>query len=136
VSQLERLGYLTVSAAVASELSVANSFYERNGFIARRSVQGGKSRNRTLVLRARYLDTESFFSVLEPQAASLPMVIDLGLRARSAGPAPLYAIDLNVLFDVVKRGRPRAGLAEQLIRAALAHQIRLAVAPEFVNELE
>ena len=63
--------------------------------------------------------------------------IDLGLGKRSASHAPLYAIDLNVLFDVIKsRARPRSQVAERLIGAALAHQVRLAVAPEFIVELE
>jgi hypothetical protein len=44
-------------------------------------------------------------------------------------------IDLNVLFDLV-RDRTRSALANKLFGAALAHQIRLAVAPEFLVELE
>ena len=136
VSRLERLGYLAVTAAVASNLPAAQTFYERNGFVARRHVQGGKSRGRTITLRARYLETDSFFRFSKLSSATSALV-DLGLRARSAGRAPLYAIDLNVLFDIVKaKNRPRSKLAVQLIKAALAHQIRLVVAPEFLVELE
>jgi hypothetical protein len=128
---------LTVTAAVASDLAVAQAFYERNGFMARRSHQGGQARNRTIILRARDLQTESLFSVLEPVNAASQSTVDLGLRKRSAGQAPLYAIDLNVMFDVTKgKNRPRSHVAGQLITAALAHQIRLAVAPEFIVELE
>lgn len=137
VSRLEALGYLTITAAVASDLPVAQAFYERNGFVARRSHPGGQARNRTIVLRARDLDTASLFSVLEPRLSASATAADLGLRLRGAGQAPLYAIDLNVLFDVVKdKGRPRAAAAERVIGAALAHQVRLVVAPEFVVELE
>jgi ribosomal protein S18 acetylase RimI-like enzyme len=137
VSQLESQGCLTLSAAVASDLPAAQAFYEHNGFTARRTHQGGQARGRTIVLRARNLETESFFSVLEPPKATSQTAVDLGLRQRSASQAPLYAIDLNVLFDVVKdASRPRSSIAGQLIGAALAHQIRLAVAPEFINELE
>lgn len=137
VSRLEALGYLTITAAVASDLPAAQAFYERNGFVARRSLRGGQARNRVIVLRARDLETASLFSILEPRASASASAADVGLRSRSAGQAPLYAIDLNVLFDVVKdRGRPRAAVAERVIAAALAHQIRLAVAPEFVVELE
>ena len=128
---------MTVAAAVASDLPAAQAFYEHNGFTARLSQQGGQARKRTIILRARDLETESFFSVLEPPQAASQTAIDLGLRQRSASQAPLYAIDLNVLFDVVKgASRPRSPVAGQLIGAALAHQIRLAVAPEFVTELE
>jgi ribosomal protein S18 acetylase RimI-like enzyme/predicted nucleic acid-binding protein len=137
VSQLESLGYLTLTAAVASDLPAAQSFYEQNGFVARRSRQGGETRGRTIVLRARDLETRSLLSVMESGGAAAQGAIDLGLRKRGASPAPLYAIDLNVLFDVTKGNkRPRSPEARRLISAALAHQIRLAVAPEFVVELE
>lgn len=137
VSQLEALGYLTVTAAVASDLPAAQAFYERNGFVARRSRPGGLTRNRTIVLRARDLATESLFSALESTSSTVKNAIDLGLRKRSASQAPLYAIDLNVLFDFIKsKARPRSQVAERLIGAALAHQIRLVVAPEFIVELE
>ena len=136
VSQLEVRGYLTLTAAVASDLPAAQAFYEHNGFIAKTSRQGGKTRNRQIILRARNLQTPSLFSMLEPSSLLTGTAVDLGLRHRGAGHAPLYAIDLNVLFDITKQPpRPRAILAERLITAALAHQVRLAVAPEFIVEL-
>lgn len=137
VSQLERRGYLSISAAVASDLPAAQAFYESCEFVARHSRPGGQARNRTIVLRARDLANESLLSILEPPAVTSQTAVDLGLRLRGASQAPLYAIDLNVLFDVVKgKNRPRSAVAERLIAAALGHQIRLAVAPEFVVELE
>lgn len=136
ISQLEVRGYLSISAAVASDLPVAQAFYERCRFIARRSRPGGQARNRTIVLRARDLANESLLSILEVPTGS-QTVVDLGLRLRGASQAPLYAIDLNVLFDVIKsKNRPRSAVAQRLISAALGHQIRLAVAPEFIVELE
>jgi ribosomal protein S18 acetylase RimI-like enzyme/predicted nucleic acid-binding protein len=137
VAQLEARGYLSISAAVASDLPAAQAFYENCGFVPRLSRRGGHARNRTIVLRARDLANESLLSVLEPPAATSQTAVDLGLRLRGASQAPLYAIDLNVLFDVVKgKNRPRSTVAQRLIAAALGHQIRLAVAPEFVVELE
>jgi GNAT superfamily N-acetyltransferase len=137
VSQLESLGYLTLTAAVASDLPDAQAFYEQNGFVARRSRQGGQARGRTIVLRARDLETGSLLSILESGGAAAQGAVDLGLRKRGASQAPLYAIDLNVLFDVKKgNNRPRLPAARRLISAALGHQIRLAVAPEFIVELE
>jgi GNAT superfamily N-acetyltransferase len=137
VSQFEALSYLTITAAVASDLPSAQAFYEHNEFVERRSVQGGQARGRTIILRARDLETESLFSVLKSTSVASQGAVDLGLRKRSASQAPLYAIDINVLFDVTKaKNRPRSPIARQLITAALAHQIRFAVAPEFVVELE
>jgi ribosomal protein S18 acetylase RimI-like enzyme len=137
VSQLEMRGYLTITAAIASELTAAQAFYERNGFTARLRRPGGQARNRTIVVRARDLATESLLSIFEQSSVHTQSVVDLGLKRRGASRAPLYAIDLNVMFDVVKaKNRPRSSLAESLMGAALKHQIRLAVAPEFVVELE
>ena len=48
---------------------------------------------------------------------------------------PLYAIDLNVYFDVIK-DRPRKHEAETLFGAALGHEIRIVVTSEFAAELE
>src|SRR5712671_4164803 len=108
-------GYLTVTAAVASDLTAAQTFYERNGFVARLWRPGGQARNRTIVVRARDLATESLLSIFEQPSTSSPNAIDLGLKRRSAGWAPLYAIDLNVMFDVVKaKSRARSSLAESL----------------------
>jgi GNAT superfamily N-acetyltransferase len=137
VSQLEMRGYLSITAAIASDLTAAQAFYERNGFIARLWRPGGQARNRTIVVRARDLATESLLSIFGQSNAHSQNVIDLGLKRRGASRAPLYAIDLNVMFDVVKaKSRPRSSLAESLIGAAFRHQIRLAVAPEFVVELD
>jgi GNAT superfamily N-acetyltransferase len=112
VSRLEARGYLTITAAVASDLPAAQAFYEHNGFVARRSHDGGQARNRTIIVRARDLATESLFSVLESPSADAQSAVDLGLRTRSASQAPLYAIDLNVFFDVTKGAhRPRSAMA-------------------------
>ena len=137
VSQLEGRGYLTLTAAVASNLPAAQAFYGHNGLVTKRTYKGGRARNRQIVLRARELQTPNLFSILEPLSPASQCAVDLGLHKRSAGQAPLYVIDINVLFDVTKEpARPRAPLAERLIAAALAHQIRLAIAPEFIVELK
>jgi ribosomal protein S18 acetylase RimI-like enzyme len=53
VSHLESRGYITVTAAVASDLATAQAFYESCGFVARRVRDGGQARQRTIVLRSR-----------------------------------------------------------------------------------
>jgi ribosomal protein S18 acetylase RimI-like enzyme/predicted nucleic acid-binding protein len=136
VSRLEVRGYLTISAKVAADLPKAQAFYENCGFIARHSRRGGQARNRTIIVRMRDLATPSLLSMLSPYPTTPNPIADLGLQFRAASPAPLYVIDLNVLFDVVKPRRPRSTVARRLIASALRHQVRLAVAPEFVVELE
>lgn len=135
VSHLESRGYLAVTAAVASDLPGAQAFYENRGFIARRVRDGGQARQRTIVLRAKELDTASLFTLMAPPATTDQSIANLGLRSRSTFEAPLYVIDLNVLFDLIKQ-RARSPVANRLFGAALAHQVRLAVAPEFIAELE
>jgi ribosomal protein S18 acetylase RimI-like enzyme len=136
VSDLERSGFQSVRAAVASDLRAAQAFYEKQGFVTRLTRPGGAARGRQIVLRARELENRSLLSLIE--ATDVPEEDQgLNLRVRASTVAPLYAIDLNVLFDAVKGpDRPRAALAERLIGSALAHRFRLAVAPEFVAELE
>jgi GNAT superfamily N-acetyltransferase len=135
VSHLESRGYIAITAAVASDLAVAQAFYESRAFVARRLRGGGQARQRSIVLRSRELDTANFFTLMTPLTVSGQATANLGLRPRSAFEAPLYVIDLNVLFDLTKQ-RARAAIANRLFGAGLAHQVRLAVAPEFIVELE
>lgn len=135
VSSLESRGYIAVTAAVASNLAGAQAFYKSRGFVARRVRDGGQARQRTIVLRSRELDTANFFTLMAPPAVSGQGTANLGLRPRSAFEAPLYVIDLNVLFDLTKQ-RARSPIANRVFGAGLAHQVRLAVASEFIAELE
>ena len=135
VSYLESRGYIAVTAAVAADLAVAQAFYESRGFVARRVRDGGQARQRTIVLRSRELDTANLFALMAAPSVSGQGTVDLGLRLRSAFEAPLYVIDLNVLFDLTKQ-RARSAIANRLFGAALAHQVRLAAAPELIVELE
>jgi len=136
VARLEARQYLRVTAAVADDLPIAQAFYEGKGFRTALERAGGATRGRGIVVRALDLANEHLLSVLEPPPVAAPGAIDLGLRARSAGAAPLYAMDLNLLFDAVRNGRERADLARRVVGAALAHRLRLATAHEFVVELE
>jgi ribosomal protein S18 acetylase RimI-like enzyme len=135
ISHLESRGYIAVTAAVASDLVAAQAFYESCGFVSRRVRDGGQARQRRIVLRSRELDTANFFTLMAPPAVSGKGALNLGLRPRSAFEAPLYVIDLNVLFDLTKQ-RARSAEANRLFGAGLAHVIRLAVAPELIAELE
>ncbi len=131
VQALEQLQYMTIRADVASDLKVALAFYASNGFEPIRTHAGGVSRQRTIVVHIRNLNTETLFDRnLEEEHE-----IDLGIRQRSAGEAPFYALDLNVYLDLVKE-REHSEAARRLFGAALAHEIRLVVANEFVKELK
>jgi GNAT superfamily N-acetyltransferase/predicted nucleic acid-binding protein len=131
VSDLENIGYLTVKAEVASNLSAPLKFYPKNGFVHVKTRAGGQARKRDILIHVRELDTESLFSIA---ARNTSLGMDLGIRRRSAGEDPFYSFDLNVFFDLA-RERSSSVEARQLFGAALAHIIRLTVADEFVKEL-
>ena len=128
MSQAEREGYLSISAYVAEDLVAANRFYERNGFVALRSRPGGATRDRKIIVRAREVESQSLLTLM-----SAKETIQLGSVQRGANSA-LYAIDLNVLFDLTK-DRPRTRNADALFKAALGHEIRLVVTTELPSEL-
>lgn len=128
----EEIGYLSVTATVASDLSAANAFYESQGFTAFIEKPGGRSKNRTLIVRGRVLDTPSLFN---PPKEIESRKSALVLNAPKVGPAPLFLFDLNVLFDVVRqRGDHQA--VSRVFAAAFENEVRLAISEEFVIELQ
>ena len=131
VAELERRGFMTIRADVASDLPVAMAFYARQGFEIVREREGGKARGRTILVHVRELETDTLFSLAE----RTPLHgLDLGLRRRSAGKSPLFAFDLNIFLDLVKN-RQHSEQARRLFGAALRHDIRLAISNEFIKEL-
>ncbi|MGN6570770.1 MAG: GNAT family N-acetyltransferase [Pseudolabrys sp.] len=132
-SQAEADGYLSIVANVATDLGSANSFYEKNGFATRRMKSGGTSRNRTINVKTLQLDSPSLLSLMSGATVETAKALEAKRRGVDV---PLYAIDLNVFFDVVKPQRPRSSDAGALFKAALDHQIRLAASVELIRELE
>lgn len=132
VRKVQAAFYLSITIRVARDLSAANAFWERMGFGLVRTKPGGVSRGRSINVRARDLDTPSLFNLM--RAPEVRSESDLRLVERLSARAPVYVIDLNVLFDVVKR-RMRADEAGRVIRAGLDNLVRLAVTEEFINEL-
>ncbi len=131
VSELERIGFMSIRADVASDLSGALAFYTKNGFEPIFERPGGKTRGRNIIVHSRQLDTDNLFTIA---AARTTPFTDLGLRHRNPGEVPVFAFDLNVYFDLVKQ-RSQSEHARRLFSEALGHTIRLAVADEFVAEL-
>jgi GNAT superfamily N-acetyltransferase len=125
--------YLSLSAKVATDLVAANFFYEQMGFRAVKSMSGGKARKRVINRRVRDLDTPSLFNLMAPSKANrLP---GLGISGSYNSKTPIYAFDLNVLFDVGKQ-RIRSQEAGMVFNAGFNNDIRLVVAEEFVEEFK
>jgi GNAT superfamily N-acetyltransferase/predicted nucleic acid-binding protein len=131
IAQGEHEGYLNIVANVAADLKGANSFYERHGFLSSRQKAGGKTRNRKINVRILQLDTPSLIAYMVE--AKTTDIVEMLPRKRSPE-IPIYAIDLNVFFDVVK-DRTRSHDASAVFEAAFKHQIRIAASQEFVAEL-
>jgi GNAT superfamily N-acetyltransferase len=127
-SELEKNGFLTISAAVAADLP-ANGIWEKLGFPVFYKRKGGASRRRIINVRIKDLNTPHLFRTDQPTDLS-----DLSIASRYITPIPVYVLDLNVFWDVI-RNRPRADYARQVIGAALDNFIRIVVSAEFLNEL-
>jgi len=132
VRKMERDQFLSVISQVAVDLQ-ANSFWEKLQFETIRIRSGGKTTGRKINIRVRELNTPRLFS----QTSIKPPVeiTDLRLLSRLSNISPRYAIDLNVIYDVVKR-RPRAEEAGRLMQASFDNLVRLAVTEEFIEELQ
>ncbi|MBX3577653.1 MAG: GNAT family N-acetyltransferase [Rhizobiaceae bacterium] len=130
-SELERIGYMSIRADVASDLPTALAFYAKNGFERMLERAGGRTRGRKIIVHLRQLETDNLFTLASTKIRATP---DLGIRHRAIGDVPVFAFDLNVYFDLV-RHRDQSDNARRLFGEALGHTIRLAVADEFVTEL-
>lgn len=125
-SDAERRYYITISARVAADLP-SNQFWDQVGFRVIRTERGGATTGRIINVRRRELDSPTLFSgVLSDQLAPR--------MATARVEQPIYALDLNVLLDVIK-DRPRAEHAGRLLAAAMSGLLRLFVTREFVREL-
>jgi GNAT superfamily N-acetyltransferase len=130
VSRAEKLQFLSIKASVASDLD-ANVFWERLGFHLIRTRPG--KADREINVRIRELATPNLLDVMGTRPAAED--VDLKFLDRLSGPAPVYAIDLNVLFDVTKQ-RARAPEVGRIIRASFNNLVRLAATEELIRELE
>lgn len=131
IRRCEQLNYLTLRATVGDDLINANAFYEKMGFVALATKPGGKTKKRTLIIRARELDTPSLLNFSQYSSKSEP---DIFLDIPEAGPAPLFLIDLNFVFDLVRQRKGAEALS--LVAAAFENSVRLAISEEFITELE
>jgi len=130
-SHLEKQSFSSISAKVATDLTVANKVYESLGFHTIRIIKGGVTTGRMLNLRCRELNSPSLF-----RWGNTPTILThLALPNRSSIHTPQYMIDLNVVFDSAKK-RARAKAANTLFKAGFQNIVRIAISEELINELE
>lgn len=133
LQQCVKRGYMSVIARVATDLTDANKFWGKVGFVTVKVKEGGASTGRQINIRARDLKVPSLLDYMEAPTAPKPSTLGLGVDIHAG--APMYSFDLNVIFDVVKQ-RPGAEIAGKVFALAFENQIKLTVTSEFLAELE
>lgn len=127
---LTDLGFISIYARVAEDLIDANKFWDRQGFYVQRVAQGGVTRGRTILVRSHELASAQLFPMSGVTSAN-PLGLSSGVGTEEA---PVFLIDLNVLFDLGPR-RPRTEEAVQLFRAERSGSVRLVISTELTDEL-
>jgi len=132
VRTAERLQFMRVVARVADDLA-ANQFWERLSFEIVRTISGGRTTGRQINVRVRELDGLRLFSLAAHVVQS--SALDLKLISRLSDVSPTYVLDLNILYDLLKK---RANVEDvgRIVRASFNNLVRLAVTEEFIRELE
>jgi ribosomal protein S18 acetylase RimI-like enzyme len=130
VDQLTKHSFTLIYARVAQDLLAANDFWERQRFYVRRVEKGGRTTNRTILVRSRVLDTPQLFPSHDRDETN-----PLGLAATASDDLPLFLLDMNVLFDLKPR-RVRRQDAVALIQAERLNLCRLAISDEIRKELK
>ena len=136
LSELEAHGEshscLSISARVAADLK-ANQFWERHGYKVCRQVDGGKTTGRRINIRVKSLDVPRLFDPSdfhdETQHA------DLTVETRATLSSATYALDINVIFDLVK-DRENADIVCQLLGFSMYGNGQMCITSEFAVELE
>ena len=128
----ERSQFMSVAARVADDLA-ANRFWERLSFEVVRTKAGGRTTGRKINVRVRELDTPRLFGLATAPVESSPQ--DLKLISRLFDVSPIYVLDLNIVYDLVRK-RSNVVDVGRIVRASFNNLVRLAVTEEFIRELE
>ncbi len=128
-NSLTQLGFISLYARVAEDLSDANAFWERKGFYIQRVERGGATRKRSILVRCHELPSPQLFP-----PSGITSLNPLGLPPSASSDVPLFLVDLNVLFDVLPR-RLRRDEAAGLFQAERMNSCRLAISSEIAEEL-
>lgn len=126
---LTELHFISIYANVAEDLREANAFWEQNGFYVQRTRPGGKTRNRTILVRCHELSSPQLF-----ERSGITSNNPFGLDTRLHGDKPIYLLDLNVLFDLRPR-RARHEAVLDLFHAERHGTCQLALSAELKDEL-
>ncbi len=125
----EKHNFMNIKAKVASELP-ANKFWQAMGFEIIDQIRG-KTAGRINNIYCLELDVPSFFSKLPSIDVNSKIIVE---SPRPILEDPTFAIDVNVLFDVIQNRSTDD--AARIIAFSMDSEIKLCVTHEFINELE
>jgi len=117
----ESRSYLTIVSRVAADLA-SNKFWERADFQLIRQKPGGKTRGRIINIRIKELNTPSLFKNANLNIQRSNSLETIGYSNKPLVSSPSYAIDLNILFDVIRERSKNNDLA-LLLGAAFNNQL-------------
>ena len=121
--------YITeLHAKVASDLIIANSFYNKMGFIAIMQKKGGETTKRLINVRIARLNIPTLlnFSTHKINDFSYNQPINIYRK---------YVVDLNILLDLITN-RVHSNQAQELIKGGLNGVYKLAITPEANVEIQ
>lgn len=128
VNTLTNGSFTSIYTRVGEDMVESNQFWDKQQFYVQDIKQGGKTRNRQIIVRIRELPSPQLF-----QSSGISSHNPLGLPTTAPG-IPLFLLDLNVLFDLGPR-RARNSDAISLFRAQQMNFCRLAISTEIAEEL-
>ncbi len=123
--------YHSITAKVAAELK-ANHFWKKNDFTLANQIPG-KGENPRIINRYIY-DIQSNNLFNSEELGVISSFDDLCSPRSPLLSIPIFCIDLNVLFDYVRKRKNEIDVA-QLVSQALSGHIRLYITSEFTEEL-
>jgi hypothetical protein len=129
-ASLTQSSFISIYARVAEDLVAANGFWQKQRFYIQRSVKGGVTRNRQILVRCHELDSPQLFPT-----SGLDEHNPLGIQLPLANEQPMYLLDMNVLFDVQPRRLRRTSVVA-LFQSERLNFCRLAISSEVRDELK
>lgn len=132
IDELKRWGekhnIMHLKAKVASDLNVANKFYNNMGFRAIQQIDGGITTGRKLNVRLLTLDTPSLLGIIEKYENAPPFV-----TATPVNTEHKYVLDMNVIIDFIQQ-RDGKEYTETILKHAMQGDIRVYITAEAKTE--
>jgi len=126
----ENQSCLTLEAHIADDLKKSIKFYESQGFYKNCDRDSSNTTGRNIVIYTCKLNTLSLFSEEEPFS-----ILNTIKQRGQIGLTDRYVLDLNILFELIKK-RDQSALIAEIFKSSFSGEYKLDITPEFIEELE